>query len=295
MSINCAENKMLILETINDFKHWHNQQEGTLALIPTMGALHEGHLSLIRKAKTLADKVVLYIFVNPMQFGPKEDFGTYPRTAEADLTACQKEGVDAVFMPQLSDIYPDGKDNCTKIVPPSSLGDILEGHFRPGFFTGVATVLVKFFNIVQPNVVVFGEKDYQQLLVVRRFVADLDLPITIYGAATVREPDGLALSSRNAYLNKEQRALAPKILILLQEGASIINAKPAKTAKIAEEIDNALFPIRQKFKEAHFDLQYLEAKDADNLQIITAQTKRIILLVAAKIDNIRLIDNLYVN
>jgi len=283
---------MLVLETIDHFKDWHKQQKGTLALIPTMGALHEGHLSLIRKAKTLADKVVVYIFVNPMQFGPKEDFGTYPRTPEADLEACKKEGVDAIFMPILSEIYPEGKENCTKVVLPAALADILEGHFRPGFFTGVATVLTKFFSIIQPNIVVFGEKDYQQLLVVRRFVQDLNLPITVYGAPTMRESDGLAMSSRNAYLNKEQRAIAPRIQELLQEAAREIKMMQTKNA---EEIEKVLAPVREKFQQANFELQYLEARDAQSLQPVSAETETLVLVVAAKLGNVRLIDNLIID
>ncbi len=290
MSVNCANNEMVVLETVKDFQQWRQKQSGTLALVPTMGALHEGHLSLIRKAQSLADKVVLYIFVNPMQFGPKEDFGTYPRTPQTDIEACQKIGVDAVFMPPMPDIYPQGKENCTKVVPPTELGDILEGHFRPGFFTGVATVLVKFFNIVRPDIVVFGEKDYQQLLVVRRFVKDLDLPITVYGAPIIREADGLAMSSRNAYLDNEQRALAPSIQELLKEAASKI-----KLCKNLDEIETVLVNTRQKFSEHKFDLQYLEARDADTLQPLKTAKDKIILLVAAKIDQIRLIDNLLVN
>jgi pantoate--beta-alanine ligase len=230
-----------------------------------------------------------------MQFGPKEDFGTYPRTPKADLEACKKESVDAIFMPSLSEIYPEGKENCTKVVPPAALADILEGHFRPGFFTGVATVLTKFFSIVQPNVVVFGEKDYQQLLVVRRFVQDLNLPITVYGAPTMRESDGLAMSSRNAYLNKEQRAIAPRIQELLQEaGKKIKTIKTIKTID-ASEIDKLIEPIRKQLIEATFDLQYLEARDAETLQLVTSQTKKIILLVAAKIGTVRLIDNLIIS
>ncbi len=281
---------MLVFKNAQDFQRWHKEQKESLALVPTMGALHEGHLSLVRKAKELADKVVLYIFVNPMQFGPKEDFGTYPRTPEADLEACKQAGVNAVFMPEMADIYPEGKENCTKVLPPAELGDILEGHFRPGFFTGVATVLVKFFNIVQPNVVVFGQKDYQQLLVVKRFVHDLNLPVTVYGASIVREPDGLAMSSRNAYLNKDQRALAPRIHALLQEASSKIKDQNDNTA-----IEKNLDIIRQKFKDASFELHYLEVRDADTLQPISNNTKTRILLVAAKIENIRLIDNLLVN
>ncbi len=283
---------MLVIETIEDFRRWRQEEKGTLALVPTMGALHEGHLSLVRIAKTIADKVVLYIFVNPMQFGPKEDFGTYPRTPEKDIEACQKEGVDAIFMPKMSEIYPEGKDNSTKVVPPAFLADILEGHFRPGFFTGVATVLVKFFSIVQPDAVIFGEKDYQQLLIVRRFIQDLNLPITVYGAPTVREPDGLAVASRNAYLSKEQRAIAPRIHQLLQEAAAKLQKAQSKNQ---DEMEQLLKPIRQKFKEANFELQYLESRDADNLQPVSPQTKKIILLVAAKLDSIRLIDNLFVS
>lgn len=291
MSSNCVENKTLILKTIEDFRNWRKQQKGTLALVPTMGALHEGHISLLRAAKNLADKTILYIFVNPMQFGPKEDFGTYPRLPEADIDAATNSGVDAIFMPELSEIYPQGKEKCTKIIPPSELADILEGHFRPGFFTGVATVLVKFFNIVQPDVAVFGEKDYQQLLVVRRFVRDLNLSIKIKGMPIVREADGLAMSSRNAYLNKEQRARAPQIQKFLQEAAEKIKESNAKDW---QEIEKILNPIRDKFKQSGFDLQYLEARDADNLQEVEPESKKIILLVAAKIDSIRLIDNLYV-
>ena len=173
---------MHVFETVNDFKSWRQKQNGSLALVPTMGAIHAGHLSLIQKAQTLADHVVVYIFVNPLQFGPNEDFDTYPRPLKDDLAACDRAKVNVVFCPAEKEIYPEGKENCTKVVPPAALCDVLEGKFRPGFFTGIATVLLRFFNIIEPDIVVFGEKDYQQLVIVRHFIRDLNLPITIYGA-----------------------------------------------------------------------------------------------------------------
>ncbi|NBO19924.1 MAG: pantoate--beta-alanine ligase, partial [Proteobacteria bacterium] len=177
-----------------------------IALVPTMGALHEGHLALVRQAQDLADAVVVSIFVNPKQFGPKEDFGKYPRTLEADVEKLNKEGVQLVYAPDVADLYPEGFSTSVSV---GELGTILCGKFRPGHFDGVATVVAKLLLRMLPHVAVFGEKDFQQLCVINRMVSDLDIAVEIVGVETMREPDGLALSSRNAYLSAEERKTAP--------------------------------------------------------------------------------------
>jgi len=186
------------LETVaaaRGFRRRHRDE--TIALVPTMGALHRGHLALIAKAKELEDRAVVSIFVNPLQFGPNEDFNRYPRTLEADLAACAELGVDAVFIPSVEEMYPQGQEHLVQVVPPESLTGFLCGKYRPGHFTGVATVVLKLFNIIQPDVAVFGEKDAQQLTVIKRMVRDLNLPVDIVGHPTLREESGLVMSSRN--------------------------------------------------------------------------------------------------
>src|SRR5271163_3678839 len=168
-----------LFKTVPECRVWREEVDGRVVLVPTMGALHDAHSSLVARAVELGERVVVSIFVNPLQFGPNEDFASYPRTFEQDLEVCAKAGVDAVLYPASEDIYPEGKENCTKVLPPPRLSDVLDGAVRPGFFTGVATVVAKLFNIVQPDVAVFGEKDYQQLLVVKQLVSDLNLPIKI--------------------------------------------------------------------------------------------------------------------
>jgi pantoate--beta-alanine ligase len=179
------------------------------AFVPTMGNLHEGHLALVKQAKPLGDVTVASIFVNRLQFLPHEDFGTYPRTLDADCDKLRAVGCDIVFAPSEAELYPEPQGY--KVTPPAELADILEGHFRPGFFTGVCTVVLKLFNIVQPRYAVFGAKDYQQQMVIRRMVAQLALPIEIHTGATLRADDGLALSSRNGYLSAEERAEAVQL------------------------------------------------------------------------------------
>jgi pantoate--beta-alanine ligase len=251
-----------------------------------MGALHAGHLSLISRARDLNDNLVVSIFVNPLQFGPKEDFGSYPRTFESDLEHCRALGVDTIFSPNAEEIYPDGKDFCTKVVPPPFLGDVLEGHFRPGFFTGVATVVSKLFEIVQPDMTIFGEKDYQQLLIIKRMVRDLNMPLIVQGGPTVRADDGLALSSRNAYLSPEQRKIAPMIHKILSDTVRQFKSEPNKLRTLVEK-------GREQFKETgSIDLQYLEVRDAETLEEVNAFKKKVVLLAAAKIGDVRLIDNL---
>ncbi len=255
----------------------------SIALVPTMGALHEGHLSLVQLARRRADRVVVSIFVNPAQFAPHEDFATYPRTFDADLAGLEKAGVDLVWAPTTEVMYPDGF--ATRISPegPASAG--LEDKFRPHFFGGVATVVCKLLLQCQPDVAVFGEKDFQQLKVIARLAADLDLPAKIVGAPIVREPDGLAMSSRNAYLSPQERAVAPTLYRVLQDCAAQIGRGGA-LATILQSGSAAI-------ERAGFTLDYLEARHAEHLQPI--QSKKdgpVRLLVAARLGKTRLIDNI---
>ncbi len=188
--------------------HWRQRGE-TIAFVPTMGNLHAGHLSLVSQAKTQADRVVVSIFVNPLQFGPSEDFSTYPRTLDEDLSQLNKENVDMVFTPCEKTLYPEGREQLTRVTVPVVSSELC-GQSRPGFFSGVATVVTKLFNLVQPNYAVFGQKDYQQWLVICQLVRDLNMPITMVMGTTVRESDGLAMSSRNQYLTASERQLAPR-------------------------------------------------------------------------------------
>jgi len=253
-----------------------------IALVPTMGALHAGHISLVRLARRRADRVVVSIFVNPAQFAPHEDFSRYPRTWKEDLAKLAAENVDLVFSPGVDDIYP--KDFATKVsLEGPALG--LETDFRPHFFTGVATVVAKLLIECMPDVAVFGEKDYQQLQVVKRMAADLDLPVKIVGAPIVREKDGLALSSRNIYLSAAERAAAPTLHRVLAETASSIR----KGAPIGPTLDRG----RATIKSAGFKLDYLEARHATTLEPVTTRKDGPIrLLVAARIGTTRLIDNI---
>jgi pantoate--beta-alanine ligase len=197
-----------------------------VALVPTMGNLHRGHLVLVREALARADRVVTSVFVNPLQFGPAEDFDSYPRTLRRDGGLLADAGNHALFAPPETEVYPHGRDDCTMVEVPW-LSDQLCGASRPGHFRGVATVVAKLFNMVQPDLAVFGEKDFQQLLVIRRMTADLDLPVEIVGVPTVREPDGLALSSRNAYLTPDERATAPRLHQVLQHAAAALRGGEA--------------------------------------------------------------------
>jgi pantoate--beta-alanine ligase len=255
----------------------------SIALVPTMGALHAGHFSLVRMAKARADRVMVSIFVNPTQFGPNEDLGTYPRTWSADLAALSELKADAVWAPSVETMYPEGF--ATRIVPegPATVG--LEDAFRPHFFAGVATVVAKLLIQCEPDIAMFGEKDYQQLKVVTRLARDLGLKTRIGGAPIVREKNGLALSSRNRYLAPEERAAAPTLYAVLKECASRIKSGGA--------IEAVLDDGRRAITRAGFALDYLEARNADTLAPLTpAAVEPIRLLVAARIGTTRLIDNL---
>jgi pantoate--beta-alanine ligase len=260
---------------------WRRRDE-KIALVPTMGALHAGHISLVRLARRRADRVVVSVFVNPAQFAPNEDFARYPRTWKEDLAKLSAERADLVFAPSVSEVYPSGF--ATKIVPAGpAIG--LETEFRPQFFAGVATVVAKLFIEVMPDLAIFGEKDYQQLQVVKRIAADLDLPVQIIGGPTVREPDGLALSSRNTYLSPAHRAAAPALHRALQAAATAIR----KGAPIGPTLQRG----RSMIRAAGFKLDYLEARHATTLAPLNSKKDGPVrLLVAARIGGTRLIDNL---
>jgi pantoate--beta-alanine ligase len=260
-------------------------KEKTIALVPTMGALHRGHLSLVRLAQRRADHVIVSIFVNPTQFAPHEDFGSYPRTFEADLKALTEFEVDLVWAPAAETMYPE--DFATRIVPEGPAQAGLEDAFRPHFFAGVVTVVAKLLIQCEPDTAIFGEKDYQQLKVIGRLARDLDLKTRIVGAPIVREADGLALSSRNVYLSLHERAAAPMLYGMLADCAKRI----AAGEPIAAVLDRA----RATIALAGFALDYLEARHADTLAPIgSADEGPIRLLVAARIGTTRLIDNVEV-
>jgi pantoate--beta-alanine ligase len=255
----------------------------SIALVPTMGALHDGHISLVRLARSLARRTVVSIFVNPAQFAPHEDFGRYPRTWKADIAALDAEKTDLVFAPEVAELYPEGFATRIAAEGPALAG--LEDRFRPHFFGGVATIVAKLLIAAMPDTAIFGEKDYQQLLVIRRLVRDLALPIKILGGRTVREKDGLALSSRNVYLTPDERKAAPILHRTLQESAAAI----AGGGSLAEIMARGKAAIER----AGFKIDYFEARHAETLVPIASPEKGPIrLLVAAKLGTTRLIDNL---
>jgi len=256
----------------------------TVALVPTMGALHEGHLTLVRAALDHADKVVVSIFVNPTQFGPTEDFDAYPRTLDADRANLATAGASLVYAPTVGEMYPDGFATAITV---SGVSEGLCGDLRPGHFSGVATVVTKFLVQAMPDFAAFGEKDYQQLQVIRRLVRDLDIPVAIIGVPTVREADGLARSSRNAYLSPESRAIAPALYRTLQDTAMAIRAGAA--------VDAALDAGRRAILAAGFaSVDYLELRAADGLAPLSELDRPARMLVAAYLGKTRLIDNIAV-
>ncbi len=287
-------------KTIAEARLWQENEiaatGSTLGFVPTMGNLHHGHGSLIAEAKKDCDKVAVSIFVNPMQFGPNEDFEKYPRTLERDLELCTKLGADMVFTPSTAELYGRGLEHSSYVDVPSELTDKLCGAFRPGHFRGVATVVSKLFNIIRAHKAFFGEKDYQQLLVIRRMTDDLNFPVQIKGLTTIREADGLAMSSRNQYLSKEQRELAPVLYQILNQLKEQVR-KQNKSIKTALEMARAELSTISKDQ---LELQYLEACDPETLEIISEDTKNpdlhpeIVFLIAAKLKDVRLIDNLKV-
>jgi pantoate--beta-alanine ligase len=257
----------------------------SIALVPTMGALHRGHMALVREARRRAKRVVVSIFVNPTQFAPHEDFASYPRNFATDLKALRMENVDAVWAPAVEAMYPDGF--ATRLAPEGPAKAGLEDEYRPHFFGGVATVVAKLFTQVSPDFAFFGQKDYQQLRVVTQMAKDLDLPVKVIGVPTVREPDGLALSSRNVYLSSAERAVAPMLYKVLKGCASRI--------KSGEKIDRVLNVGRIEMDLAGFALDYLEARHAVTLApVVSLKEGPVRLLIAARLGKTRLIDNVAV-
>jgi pantoate--beta-alanine ligase len=258
-------------------------KKGTVGLIPTMGALHDGHVSLVRLAKRRAAKVVVSIFVNPAQFAPTEDFSSYPRTWKADVARLAAEGVDLIWNPDVKTMYPAGF--ATKILTEGPATAALEDRFRPHFFGGVATVVGKLFTQCRPDIALFGEKDFQQLRVVTQMARDLDLGVRVIGAQTVRERDGLAMSSRNVYLSPGQRLKAPALYRAMKE--------TAKRLRGGDDLAAALAGGAEQITTAGFALDYFEARHAQTLApIVSVNDGPVRLLVAAKIGDTRLIDNI---
>lgn len=257
----------------------------TVGFVPTMGNLHDGHLSLVKIAQQQCDKVVVSIFVNPMQFGPNEDFDAYPRTFESDQQKLLKLQADAVFYPSVDEMYPSGIEQ-SKVQVPSALTGLLEGAKRPGHFDGVTTVVTKLFNMVQPDKAVFGQKDYQQLCVIKTMVADLAMPIEIITAPIGRDADGLALSSRNQYLTADQRAIAPKLYSVLQD------------IEVALQSGNCIFSdlsrsaTERLIAEGFDSVDYIEVCDANSLLPAGQETTELVILAVARMGKTRLLDNI---
>ncbi len=289
---------MLIIRSVSEFREqlagWKQQAE-TIAFVPTMGNLHAGHLALVKAANMQASRTVVSIFVNPSQFSPDEDFLTYPRTLAEDILKLADYSVDVVFSPDVETLYPPAEQDPVFIEVPG-LSSVVEGEFRPGFFSGVATVVNKLLNIVQPDIALFGEKDYQQLLMIQRMVADLNMPVDIQSVATVRENDGLAMSSRNHYLDRLQReksALIYRSMLTLRD-----QVQQGMAFCLAEQ------QITQQLTQQGFEVDYLTIREPERLELpaldVPAAARvsgyyALIILIAARLGKTRLIDNLGFN
>ena len=264
---------------------WQHNEEH-IALVPTMGNLHAGHIALVELAREHAERVVVSLFVNPTQFGDGEDFDDYPRTLERDKRRLKKTPADLIFAPDVDTMYPFGVENATTISVPGLTKDFC-GASRPGHFDGVTTVVLRLFALVQPDVAVFGQKDYQQQLVIRRMAADLNLPISVITGETIREDDGLALSSRNSYLTDEQRHLAP----MLYEVLSSVGSELSNGRRNFKELEaNA----NQRLSAAGFDVDYVAIRRAENLEFPDRDCDDLVILAAAQLGAARLIDNIVV-
>ena len=275
------------IDTVAELRAWRRESNARVFLVPTMGALHEGHAALVREARRLAGKdgqVAVTIFVNPLQFGPNEDFDRYPRTLEADLAICDAAGADMVFAPTVREVYFE--DRSIKVTE-SSLSTVLCGASRPGHFDGVCTVVAKLFNLVQPDDAVFGKKDYQQLAVIRRLVRDLDFPIVIHGLDTVREADGLAMSSRNRYLTEDERSRAPALRRGLLKAREAWLSGMADAANLAGLISDE---ISRSAPQARVD--YISVVDSRTMQSLDQVTDHGLIALAVFFGKTRLIDNI---
>ena len=279
----------LNMKIVSSVAELRDQLRGQLrtAFVPTMGNLHEGHLSLMRLARKHGDPVVASIFINRLQFGPNEDFDTYPRTFSADVEKLEKEGVYVLFAPTEKDLYPEPQE--FRVKPPEHIGDILEGEFRPGFFNGVTTVVLKLFSCVQPKVAVFGKKDYQQLMIIRNMARQFALPTDIVAAETYRADDGLALSSRNGYLSTAERTEAPHLYQQLNEVAQAVRDGQINLNQLEMQ-------AQEKLSSRSWLPDYIAIRKQSDLQKPTAEDlerqEPLVVLAAAKLGNTRLIDNL---
>jgi pantoate--beta-alanine ligase len=281
---------MKIISDINELRD-HLRGQNRASFVPTMGNLHEGHLSLMRLARQHGDPVVASIFVNRLQFGPNEDFDSYPRTMQADIDKLEKEGVYILFAPTEKDLYPQPQEY--RVDPPQQLGDILEGEFRPGFFKGVCTVVLKLFSCVQPRVAVFGKKDYQQLMIVRQMASQFALPVDIVPAETIRAEDGLALSSRNIYLSESERAEAPALqrqLSAMRE--QVLNLKEKTVSSLMDIEANALMQMQTRGWKPDYMAIRQQRDLAKPTQADLDGGQPLVIVTAAKLGKTRLIDNL---
>jgi pantoate--beta-alanine ligase len=281
---------MKIISDIQELRD-HLRGQNRAAFVPTMGNLHEGHLSLMRLARQHGDPVVASIFVNRLQFGPNEDFDSYPRTMQADIEKLEKEGVYILFAPTERDLYPQPQEY--RVDPPQQLGDILEGEFRPGFFKGVCTVVLKLFSCVQPKVAVFGKKDYQQLMIIRQMAKQFALPVDIIPGETIRADDGLALSSRNGYLSTEERTEAPELQRALKEvRQQVLQLKDRNVASLSEIEKKAVATLAGR----GWNPDYIAIRKQSDLAPASNEGlhagEPLVILTAAKIGKTRLIDNL---
>lgn len=276
---------MEVIETIPEVRGCVGtlrDRHGTIGFVPTMGNLHQGHLSLVDHARRRCGAVVVSIYVNPLQFGENEDFGSYPRTWDTDRAALERLGAAAVFVPGEATMYPRGVAHQTRVIVPE-LGEILCGEFRPTHFQGVTTVVARLLNIVTPDVAVFGRKDYQQLVIIKRMVADLAMPVEIEGVDTARAGDGLALSSRNQYLSAEERAVAPGLYRVLRDCARRIEA--------GSDIDESRRRGLEELVELGFRPDYLEVRRREDLSRPGPADRELVALAAARLGRARLIDN----
>jgi len=277
-----VDSKQELAEHIAEWRH----NEEHVALVPTMGSLHAGHLALVELAREHAERVVISIFVNPTQFAEGEDFDKYPRSLERDTLRLKTTAADMIFAPDVSTVYPFGIENATTVCVPG-LTENFCGASRPGHFDGVTTVVARLFALVQPDVAVFGQKDYQQQLVIRRMVEDMNLPVSIITSETIREDDGLALSSRNAYLDEEQRATAPA----LYEELSSVGHELQNGRRNFSELESA---AQQRLVDVGFDVEYFAIRRALNLEIPDRDCDDLVVIAAAKLGEARLIDNVVV-
>lgn len=279
---------MKIITSVEELRD-HLRGQLRTAFVPTMGNLHDGHLSLMRMARQHGDPVVASVFVNRLQFGPNEDFDKYPRTFEADAEKLEKEGVYIMFAPTEKDLYPEPQEY--RVMPPANLGDILEGEFRPGFFMGVTTVVMKLLSCVQPRVAVFGKKDYQQLMIIRNMARQFAMPTEIIAAETYRGDDGLALSSRNGYLSQQERAEAPRLYQTLTQLANAIRGGDKDIARLEQQAVATL-------SQHGWQPDYISVRNQHNLIAPTAADlaagQPLVIVAAAKLGKTRLIDNLEV-